>query len=162
MVAIEPEDTLELQKRKKARKTSAMDLDASEWLKGVNKQGKFDGKLIAMYQNQFSRAGDCVAITLCGFNSLRVLRLVLNACIADLRNYGLRWSCGLASSMEGLKGSICFKREQVTAHHVPLCQSYTHSSLHSYKIHFVRVECILSYSKRRFEPTDCIMSYAPS
>ena len=52
MVAIEPEDTLELQKRKKARKarssgTTTLDLDASQWLKGVNKQGKFDGGLIA-------------------------------------------------------------------------------------------------------------------
>ena len=52
VVAIEPEDTLELQKRKKAREkrssgTTTMDLDASQWLKGVNKQGKFDGGLIA-------------------------------------------------------------------------------------------------------------------
>ena len=53
VVAIEPEDTLELlQKRKKARKTrssgtTTLDLDASQWLKGVNKQGKFDGGLIA-------------------------------------------------------------------------------------------------------------------
>ena len=53
VAAIEPEDTLELQKRKKARKTRSsgptdtMDLDASQWLKGVNKQGKFDGGLIA-------------------------------------------------------------------------------------------------------------------
>ena len=52
MVATEPEDTLELQKRKKARKTRSsgtitMDLDAPQWLKGVNKQGKFDGGLIA-------------------------------------------------------------------------------------------------------------------
>ena len=52
MVAIEPEDTLELQKRKKARKTrssgtTTLDLDASQWLKGVNKQGEFDGGLIA-------------------------------------------------------------------------------------------------------------------
>ena len=44
VVAIEPEDTLELQKRKKARKTrssgpTTLDLDASQWLKGVNKQG---------------------------------------------------------------------------------------------------------------------------
>ena len=52
-IIIEPEDTLELQKRKKARKTRSsgptdtMDLDASQWLKGVNKQGKFDGGLIA-------------------------------------------------------------------------------------------------------------------
>ena len=52
VVAIEPEDTLELQKRKKAREkrssgTTTLDLDASQWLKGVNKQGKFDGGLIA-------------------------------------------------------------------------------------------------------------------
>ena len=52
VVAIEPEDTLELQKRKKAREerssgTTSLDLDASQWLKGVNKQGKFDGGLIA-------------------------------------------------------------------------------------------------------------------
>ena len=52
MVEIEPEDTLELQKRKKARKTrssgtTTMDLDASQLLKGVNEQGKFDGGLIA-------------------------------------------------------------------------------------------------------------------
>ena len=52
MVAIEPEDTLELQKRKKARKTrssgtTTLDLDTSQWLKGVNKQGKFDRGLIA-------------------------------------------------------------------------------------------------------------------
>ena len=52
MVAIEPEDTLELQKRKKARKTKSsvtttLDLDASQWLKGVNKQRKFYGGLIA-------------------------------------------------------------------------------------------------------------------
>ena len=52
MVAIEPEDTLELQKRKKARGernsgTTTPDLDASRWLKGVNKQGKFDGGLLA-------------------------------------------------------------------------------------------------------------------
>ena len=45
VVAIEPEDTLELQKRKKAREkrssgTKPLDLDASQWLKGVNKQGK--------------------------------------------------------------------------------------------------------------------------
>ena len=50
---IEPEDTLELQRRKKATKTrrsgptNTMDLDASQWLKGVNKQGRFDGGLIA-------------------------------------------------------------------------------------------------------------------
>ena len=53
VVEIEPGDTLELHKRKKARKirssgaTSTMDIDASQWLKGVNKQGKFDGGLIA-------------------------------------------------------------------------------------------------------------------
>ena len=53
VVAIEAEDTLELQKRKKARKTrssgatSTMDLDAPQWLKGVNKGGKFDGGLVA-------------------------------------------------------------------------------------------------------------------
>ena len=52
MVAIEPEDTLELQTRKKARNTrssgtTTLDLDASQWLKGVNKQGKFDGGMIA-------------------------------------------------------------------------------------------------------------------
>ena len=52
VVKIEPEDKLELQKRKKARKTrssgtTTLDLDASQWLKGVNKQGKFDGGLIA-------------------------------------------------------------------------------------------------------------------
>ena len=52
VVAIEPEDTLELQKRKKVRKTrssgtTTLDLDASQWLKGVNKQGKFDGGLKA-------------------------------------------------------------------------------------------------------------------
>ena len=52
MVAIEPEDTLELQKRKKVREkrssgTTSLDLDASQRLKGVNKQGKFDGGLIA-------------------------------------------------------------------------------------------------------------------
>ena len=52
VVAIELDDTLELQRRKKARKTrssgatSTMDLDASQWLKGLNKQGKFDGGLI--------------------------------------------------------------------------------------------------------------------
>ena len=52
VVAIEPEDTLELQKRKKTRGkrssgTTTLDLDASQWLKGVNKQGEFDGGLIA-------------------------------------------------------------------------------------------------------------------
>ena len=52
MAAIEPEDTLELQKKKKVRGkrcsgTTTLDLDASQWLKGVNKQGKFDGGLIA-------------------------------------------------------------------------------------------------------------------
>ena len=52
MVAIEPEDTLELHKRKKARKTrssgtTTLDFDASQWLKGVNEQGRFDGGLIA-------------------------------------------------------------------------------------------------------------------
>ena len=53
VVAIELEDTLELHKTKKSRKTrssgatSTMDLDALQWLKGVNKQGKFDGGLIA-------------------------------------------------------------------------------------------------------------------
>ena len=52
VVAIEPEDTLELQKGKKAREkrssgTTTLDLDASQWLKGVNKQGEFDGGLIA-------------------------------------------------------------------------------------------------------------------
>ena len=52
VVKVEPEDTLELQKRKKARKTrssgtTTSDLDASQWLKGANKQGKFDGGLIA-------------------------------------------------------------------------------------------------------------------
>jgi hypothetical protein len=52
VAAIEPEDTLELQKRKRARGkrssgTTTLDLDASQWLKGVNKQGKFDGGLIA-------------------------------------------------------------------------------------------------------------------
>ena len=53
MAAIEPDDTLELQRRKKARKTrssgatSIMDLDASQWLKGVNEEGKFDGGLVA-------------------------------------------------------------------------------------------------------------------
>ena len=52
VVAIEPEDTLELHKRKKAKKTrssvtTTMDLDASQWLKGVSKQRKFDGGLIA-------------------------------------------------------------------------------------------------------------------
>ena len=41
-------------KRKKAREkrssgTTSLDLDASQWLKGVNKQGKFDGGLIAKY-----------------------------------------------------------------------------------------------------------------
>ena len=77
VVAIEPEDTLELQKRKKARKTrssgtTTLDLDASQWLKGVNKPGKFDGGLIAKEQKQLRRADDCVATTLYGFNSLRV------------------------------------------------------------------------------------------
>ena len=43
VVTIEPEDTLELQKRKKARKTrssgtTTLDLDASQWLKGRSKQ----------------------------------------------------------------------------------------------------------------------------
>ena len=43
---IEPEDTLAIQRRKKDRSrrnrgTSAMDLDAATWLKGVNKEGKF-------------------------------------------------------------------------------------------------------------------------
>jgi hypothetical protein len=52
VAAIEPEDTLELQKRKKTRGkrcsgTTTLDLDASQWLKGVNKQGKFDGGLLA-------------------------------------------------------------------------------------------------------------------
>ena len=52
VAAIEPEDTLELQKRKKERGkgcsgTTTLDLDASQWLKGVNKQGKFDGGLLA-------------------------------------------------------------------------------------------------------------------
>ena len=57
MVAIEPEDTLELQKRKKAWKTrssgatSTMDLDASQRLKGVNKEDKFNGGL----ENQICR-----------------------------------------------------------------------------------------------------------
>ena len=54
VAAIEPEDTTEreLQNRKKARKprssgTSTLDLDASQWLKGVNNHGKFDWELIA-------------------------------------------------------------------------------------------------------------------
>ena len=52
MVKLEPEDKLELQKRKKTRKTrssgtTTLDLEASQWLKGENKQGKFDGGLIA-------------------------------------------------------------------------------------------------------------------
>ena len=43
---IEPEDTLAIQRRKKDRSrrnrgTSAMDLDAATWLKGVNEEGKF-------------------------------------------------------------------------------------------------------------------------
>ena len=51
VVANEPKDTLELQKRKKARKTrslgtTTLDLDASPWLKGANKQGKFDACLM--------------------------------------------------------------------------------------------------------------------
>ena len=51
VVTIEPEDTLELQKRKKARKTrssgsTTLDFEASQWLKGVNKQGKFARGLI--------------------------------------------------------------------------------------------------------------------
>ena len=54
VVAIEPEDTPELRKRKKARKTRSsgttpLDLDTSRWLKGLNRDshGKFDGGLIA-------------------------------------------------------------------------------------------------------------------
>ena len=53
MVAIEPEDTLELRTQKeegeenKELRDHKLDLDASQWLKGVNKQGKFDGGLIA-------------------------------------------------------------------------------------------------------------------
>ena len=53
MVAIEPEDTLlELQKKKKTTGkrcsgTTTLDLDASQWLKGVNKPRKFGGGLIA-------------------------------------------------------------------------------------------------------------------
>jgi len=43
VVAIEPEDTLELQRRKKARKTrssgtTTFDLDASQWLEGASQQ----------------------------------------------------------------------------------------------------------------------------
>ena len=52
VVAIKSADTLvELEKRKKARKTrssgatNTMDLDASQWFKGVNKERKFDGGL---------------------------------------------------------------------------------------------------------------------
>ena len=52
VVVIEPEDTLELQEKKKARKTrssgtTTLDLDASQWWKGVNKQEKFDEGLVA-------------------------------------------------------------------------------------------------------------------
>ena len=52
VVNIQPEDTLELQRRKTARKTRSsgttiLDLDASQWLKGGNKQDEFDGGLIA-------------------------------------------------------------------------------------------------------------------
>ena len=35
------------EENKKLRATDTMDLDASQWLKGVDKQGKFDGGLIA-------------------------------------------------------------------------------------------------------------------
>ena len=50
VVAIEPEDTPELQNRKKAREkrssgTTTLDLDASQWLKGVNKQ-PYSGSLM--------------------------------------------------------------------------------------------------------------------
>ena len=49
----QPEDTLVLQRRKKARKTrnsgatSATDVDASQWPKRVNKEGKFDEGIAA-------------------------------------------------------------------------------------------------------------------
>ena len=47
----QPEDTLELQKKEegetnKELRTTTLDLDASKWLKGVNKQGKSNGGLI--------------------------------------------------------------------------------------------------------------------
>ena len=52
VVKVKPEDTLKLHKRKKAKKarssgTTLLNLDASQWLKGVNRQGKFDRGLIA-------------------------------------------------------------------------------------------------------------------
>ena len=82
VVKNEPEDTLELQKRKKVRKTrssgtTTLDLDASQWLKRVNKQVKFDGGLIAKLQRQLRRADDCVAITLYFFFVLVFIQSVV-------------------------------------------------------------------------------------